>query len=200
MQELKPVDAFEQKETNEPKKVESVVSNPVKTKKRTFWNKIADEFVSEDGKGIMDYIIIDVIVPAIKKTISDVVTNGIDMLLYGTSKHNSNSSNIPAYRVSYRSYYDQRNSDYTRPRVNSQGYDYNDILFQTRGDADAVLNGLRDIITQYGLAKVADYYDLAGANCSYTDNNYGWTDLRYAQVIRVNSGYSLRMPKPMPID
>lgn len=197
MQELKPVNSFEEKEKNEPKKVESVVANPVKTKKKGFWSKISDEFITEDGKGVGDYILIDVLVPAIKKTISDIVTNGIDMILYGTAKGRNN--NVPAYRVSYRNYYDQRNNDYARPRVN-HNYDYSDIVFQTRGDADAVLNGLRDIINQYGLAKVADYYDLAGADCSYTDNNYGWTELRYADVVRLNNGYSLRLPKPMPID
>ena len=198
MQELKPVNSFEEKEKIEPKKVEAVVSNPVKSKKKSFWSKISDEFISEDGKGVGDYILIDVLVPAIKKTISDIVTNGIDMILYGGRSPRS-SSNIPAYRVSYRNYYDQRNNDYARPRVGQQ-YNYNEIVFQTRGDADAVLTNLRDIIAQYGLAKVADYYDLAGTDCSYTDNNYGWTDLRYADVIRLNNGYSIRLPKPMPID
>lgn len=198
MQELKPVNSFGEKQKIEPKKVEAVVSNPVKTKKKSFWDKITDEFISEDGKDVGDYIIIDVLVPAIKKTISDIVTNGIDMILFG-GRGTKTTNNIPAYRVSYRNYYDQRNNDYARPRVGQQ-YNYNEIVFQTRGDADAVLTSLRDIIVQYGLAKVADYYDLAGTDCSYTDNNYGWTDLRYADVIRVGNGYSIRLPKPMPID
>lgn len=198
MQELKSINSFNEKEVVEPKKVEPVVSNPVKTKKKGFWSRVSEEFISEDGKGVGDYILIDVLVPAIKKTISDIVTNGIDMILYGNTRRSSNNS-VPAYRVSYRNYYDQRNNDYARPKV-SQVYNYNDIVFQTRGDADAVLTGLRDIVTQYGLAKVADYYDLAGIDCSYTDNNYGWTDLRFADVIRLSNGYSLRLPKPMPID
>lgn len=198
MQELKPVNSFEEKEKIEPRKVESVVSNPVKTKKKGLWSKITDEFISEDGKGVGDYILIDVLIPAMKKTISDIVTNGIDIILYG-GRGPKQSNNVPAYRVSYRNYYDQRTNEYARPRV-AQQYNYNEIVFQTRGDADAVLTNLRDIIVQYGLAKVADYYDLAGVDCSYTDNNYGWTDLRYADVVRMNNGYSLRLPKPMPID
>ena len=198
MQEYKPVGSFEEREKIEPKKVESVVANPVTTKKKGFWTKISEEFISEDGKGVGDYILIDVLVPAIKKTISDIVTNGIDMILYGTTNRKS-SNNIPAYRVSYRNYYEQRNNDYARPRV-GQNYNYNDIVFQTRGDADAVLNCMKDILNSYGIVKVADYYDAAGTDCSYTDNNYGWTDLRYADVVRVGNGYSLRLPKPMPID
>ena len=189
-------------EIAEVKEIKPVVSAPVVTKKRSVWDKIKDAFISEDGKSVGDYILIDVLIPAAKKTISDMVTNGVDMILYGSAgNRNRNSNNyIPANRVSYRSYYDQRNNDYARPRSSGSAYNYNDIVFQTRGDADAVLNGLRDTINRYGLAKVADYYDLSGCDCSYTDNNYGWTDLRYATVERTSNGFTLRLPKPMPID
>ena len=185
----------------EPKKVEQIVSSPVRTKKKSFWNKIQDEFISEDGKTVGDYILKDVLVPAIKKTLSDMVTNGVDMMLFGGSK--GNSSSVPGSRVSYRSYYDtnQRNSGgYSRVRT-QPNYTYDQIIFQNRGDADAVLNELNDIIRRYGFAKVADFNDLAGVNGSYTDNNYGWSDLRYATIIRQrDGGYLIDLPKPMPLD
>lgn len=186
----------------EPKKVEQIVTGTVKTKKKSFWSKVQDEFISEDGKSVGDYILLDVLVPAIKKTISDIVTNGIDMLLFGG--RNTSGSYVPGSRVSYRNYYDnnQRNSGgYSRARTTNVNYSYDQIIFQSRGDADAVLNELNDIIRRYGFAKVADFNDLAGVNGSYTDNNYGWSDLRSAQIIRQrDGGYLIDLPKPMPLD
>lgn len=181
----------------EPKKTESVVANPVATKKKGIMARLREEFISEDGKSVGEYLLFDVFVPAVKKTLYDIGTNGLDMILFGGKS--SRNSNLPANKVSYRNYYEQKNGDYARPKAQSQ-YDYDDIVFQTRGDADAVLNGLCDIIAQYGIARVADYYDLSGTNCRYTDNYYGWTDLRMAQVVRLYNGYSIKLPKPMPID
>ena len=204
MEEYRPKSSLEVRREleEEPRKVEQIVNGPVKTKKKSFWSKIHDEFISEDGKSVGDYILLDVLVPAIKKTISDIVTNGIDMILFGGTRTN-NSSYIPGTRVSYRNYYDQnqRNSGgYARQRVVSN-YSYDQIVFQSRGDADAVLNELNDIIRRYGFAKVADFNDLAGVNGSYTDNNYGWSDLRYAQIVRQrDGGYLIDLPKPMPLD
>lgn len=179
----------------EPKRTESVVANPVTTKKKSRWEQIKEEFISEDGKSVGDFLLFDVLVPAIKKTLFDMGTNGLDMILYGGKAQKS--SNPQTNKIPYRNFYEEKN--YSRPRP-AQVYSNNDIVFQTRGDADAVLNGLNDIVAQYGIARVADYYDLAGVNCSYTDNYYGWTDLRMAQVVRLYSGFSLKLPKPMPID
>lgn len=37
-------------------------------------------FISEDAGNIKSYVVLDVLVPAIKKAIADIVTGGIDML------------------------------------------------------------------------------------------------------------------------
>ena len=59
---------------------------------------------------------------------------------------------------------------------------------------------LDDLIDQYGVVSVADLYDLVGlTSTNYTDNKYGWTDLRHAEVRRDRDGYLLRMPKATPI-
>ena len=57
-----------------------------------------------------------------------------------------------------------------------------------------------ELIETYGSATVADLYDLVGITCNYTDNKYGWTNLRNAEPIRVRDGYMLKMPKALPID
>ena len=66
----------------EEKKVKKVVSGKVKTKKND-GRKLASMFISEDAADVKSYVIMDVLIPAIKKAISDIVTDGIDMILYG---------------------------------------------------------------------------------------------------------------------
>ena len=54
-----------------------------------------------------------------------------------------------------------------------------------------------DLIETYGLVSVADFYDLVGVTGDYTDNKYGWTDLRNANVIRVRDGYMIKLPRAL---
>ena len=188
---------------NEPaqkKKVEKVVSGAVKTRDNK-GRKFADIFISEDASNVKSYIFLDVLVPAIKKAISDIVTDGIDMILYGGSGRGSRSKSETS-RVSYRSYYDDKRDR----RDSSSGYgrgrfDYDDIIYETRGEAEKVRNQMLDVIDQYGFVTVGDMYDLSGLTPPYTANSYGWTSIRTAEPVRVrDGGYVLKLPKASPID
>lgn len=181
------------------KKVEKAVAGPVKVKKKSEISKLKDIFISEDAGNVKSYVIIDVLIPALKKAVSDIVTNGIDMILYGETGRNKRSST--ASNVSYRSYYDRRDDDrrYSSNRTVS-GYSYNDIILETRGEAEEVLSRLDELIETYKVATVADLYDLVGITGNYTDNKYGWTNIRNAEAVRVRDGYVLKLPKALPIN
>lgn len=69
-----------------------------------------------------------------------------------------------------------------------------DVVFETRKEAEQVLELLRDIIYTYDLATCADYYDLVGLQPDYKDNRHGWTDLKDAVVKRVSRGYIIDLP------
>ena len=203
-QEYKP-NSHKSKEENpkpaEKKKVEKVVTGVVKTKKNEL-RKFTDIFISEDVSNVKNYIFMDVLVPAIKKAVSDIVTNGIDMILYGDSGRNRRNTNASV--VSYRSYYDQRREDerrYSSTPVSRARYSYDDIILNTRGEAEEVLTRMDELIDTYGIASVADLYDLVGLTGDYTDNKYGWTNIRSAEVVRDrDGGYRLKMPKALPIN
>ena len=143
----------------------------------------------------------DVLVPAIKKAIYDIVTNGIDMFLYGgTGKNKSNSTSS---KVSYRNYYEQKNNTGYRGSENTQsrsGFDYDDIIFSNRGEAEAVKQQMHDVIEQYGIVTVADLYDMAGLTAPYTSQKYGWMSVSSAEAVRVRDGYMLKLPRAVPID
>ena len=53
---------------------------------------------------------------------------------------------------------------------------------------------------EYGTVRVADLYDLVGVTGQYTDNNYGWTNIRNAEIVRVRDGYKIKMPRALPLN
>lgn len=186
-------------EKTEERRVQKVVTGKAKTKKNEL-RRIADTFISEDASKVKSHLFLEVLVPAIKKVISDVVTDGIDMILYGGSGggHKSKSSN----KISYRSYYDgpRGNDSRSRDYGARSRFDYDDIVFETRGEAELVREQMVDMIDRYGFVTVADMYDMADLTSPYTSNKYGWTNIRSAEAVRVRDGYILKLPKAMPID
>ena len=190
----------ENKKLDEKKKLDPVVKGPVKTRKKSEIRKLADVFVSEDINNVKSYILMDVLIPAFKKAVSDVVTNGIDMILYGSAGKSRSSTN--AHYVSYNDY--SRRDDRGRPAGNSvraqTAYSYDDIAFNTRGEAEDVLTQMEATIDKYGFVTIADMYDLANLTSNYTDNKYGWMNVRNAEVIRARDGYVIKLPRAVPID
>lgn len=177
------------------KNVQKVTTGEVKTKKKSGLKKFTGVFVPEDTVSVKNYIWTDVIVPGIKNALADVGS----ILLFGeTGRIGGRAKNHTPYSNLYRGDpRDRERRDYTRPRT---GYDFDDILFETRADAELVLDQLEEIINVYGMASVADLYDSAGvAPPSYTASSYGWTDLQNVKPIRIQGGYALPLPEAMPI-
>lgn len=190
----------EQKQRESDKKIEKVVTGKVITRKKSKVSRFLGEFISEDARSVKSYVLGEVLIPAIKKAISDIVTDGIDIILYGESRGNRKRST--ADRVSYRNYYDtnRRTSMNERQALAAGSYSYDDIILNTRGEAEDVLARMDELMETYGLVRVADLYDLVGITGNYTDNKYGWTNIRNAEVIRVRDGYMIKMPRAVPID
>lgn len=183
----------------EKKKVEKVITGNVKTRKKSEISKLADVFISEDASNVKSYILSDVIVPAIKKLVTDIVKDGIEMIMYG---NNGRRGETKSSYVSYRNYSDRdrdRRDDRYSHRSRS-AYDHEDIILESRGEAEEVLTRMDELIATYGFVSIADMYDLVGKTCNYTDNKYGWTNIRNAEPVRVRDGYMLKLPKALPID
>lgn len=175
----------------EKKKVEKVVKGKVRIKEKSGARKFAESFLPSDVNNIGSFVVQDILVPALKKVLSDTV----DTILYGSRRGGStNASKIP-----YTKYYD--GDRYDRPVSDSRGgrFDLGDIILETRGEANDVLDRMSEIIDSYKMVSVGDLYDILGKSCDYTANNYGWTSVRGAEIIRTRDGYAIRFPKPMPI-
>lgn len=197
MNEYKPNSHKAKKTEERTKKVDKVVTGKVKTKKKSEMSKFKDVFISEDISNVKSYVFLDVLIPAIKKALSDIIVNGTDMMLYGDirDRKRSGSGNYRNYSTSGTR--DSRGSE--RRRV---GYDFDDIILDSRGEAEEVLSRMDELMDTYGVVSVADLYDLVGVSCNYTDNKYGWTgSLRTAEAVRVrDGGYMLKLPRAVLIE
>lgn len=192
----------------EKKKIEKVISGTAKTKKKSELQKAAGEFVSNDIYNIKNYIWTEVLIPSAKKLISnmaegigDIIRDSVNMSLFGEVGVRRKSA---GERTPYRSFY---GNDKTHTALNNtvrtrSVCDYEDIIVDSKGEAESILAHLDDLIVNYGMASVAELYQLAGIrNYPYTCNNYGWTDLRSATSQRLrDGGYLLKMPRALPFD
>lgn len=204
--ELKPHPSKAKASTTTPaqteKRAEKVVSGQVKVKKNVI-RKFTDIFVQEDMNVVKEYIINDLVIPYTKNLIGDIFHNTVDMVLFSSSggRRSKSSRRSDVGHVSYRDYYDKP-SDRSRERstYNSR-FNYDDISFEYRTDAEAVLEQMKDIIDTYDLVRVLDLYDLAGYGpAPHTANNYGWTNLSRAYVDRTRDGYIIKLPKAVALD
>lgn len=186
------------------KRAEKVVNGQVKIKKNEV-RKFTDIFVVEDVNVVKDFVLHDLIIPYTKNLIGDIFHNTVDMMLYGRNSggRSRTTRRSDIGHVSYRDYYDDRRDDRRetgRSTYNSR-FSYDDIKFEYRTDAEAVLEQMKDIIDTYDLVRVLDLYDLAGAGpAPHTANNYGWTNLSRAYVDRVRDGYIIKLPKAVALD
>lgn len=175
------------------RRTEKVVTGGTKIRKKSMLTKMANAFLPGDVDDVKRYVLRDVLIPTIRRTISDVV----DMLLGVNTTPRSSS---PAgTRVSYRSYYDARNDrrESTALRPRSTPYSYDDVVLDRYDDAAEVLLRMRELVSRFDAVSVADLFEMTGHAGNYTDNKYGWTDLSDARIERVSDGYIIRLPRPI---
>ena len=189
-----------EKEANEEKKIDRVVSGPVSPRKKSEFRKMADVFISEDATNVKSYIFMDVIVPAIRNLIEDIIVDSTHMIFRGErgGRDRRKNEKTPYYR-SYERERDRDRSSYRESRTYS-GYDYENYVIPSRDEANEVLCRMDDLMSAYKTVSVADFYELVGVRCNYTDNKYGWSNLRNARVVPVRDGYVIELPKAMPLD
>ena len=200
------------REPEKTKKLEKVVVGEVVQRKPTLGRRFRDTFGGGDAKSVGQYILLEVLVPALKDTFTDMVSQGVERIIYGEARSTSRrtgrspSSGSGLGHVSYNRYAtppwrrdrDEPRED-RRPKARSSNT-IDDIVLATRVEADAVLDGMFDVLKQYNQINVGDLYELVGLEGTFTDQKWGWTDLRGAGAVRVRNGYLLDLPRPEQLD
>jgi hypothetical protein len=192
----------------EPKKVERVTTAEPVRRKRPLGKKFKDVFFGGDARSAGEYVLISVIIPAIKDTIAEAGQAAIEKIIYGESKSGRRrpSSGAQGY-VAYNRMGVARDPADDRPPMGRSisrraraRHDFDEIILSTRGEAEEVIDRLFDLVSRYDEASVADLYELVGLESSHTDHKWGWREMRGSTVERVRSGgYLLDLPEPEPL-
>lgn len=194
----------EQTNTTVEKKVDKPVTSNASRKKKGAARKFSDIFVAEDAHNVGEFIIMDVAIPLLKELCFDVISKGASMIFFGERGMSTKRSTAERYGYGGRSYTNYNRASERRetraPARNRSGYSYDEIILPSRGEAEAVLDRMDELIDQYGQVSIGDLYDLVDITGSFTDYKYGWVDLRTADAIRTRDGYLLKFPRAIALD
>lgn len=196
----------DKKTANPPEKV---VKGKVTIPKKTLGEKLTETFVMADLESVVKSIVSDTIVPKVKSTICDIFESLPRMLLYGDGKSRPKGSGSSASRNETTPYY-----KYNRPSSYDSGYgsaepsampyrrtSVENVEFENRSDAEAVLTELRERIYSEGCVSVNTFLTVIGRpeEHSYTKTQYGWNSLADARIEATRNGWVLKLPKPVYI-
>lgn len=209
MAEVKDIKAPESNYKPKDSKEKKVISTG-KIKEKTFWARVKDSFISDEVHDVKSYLVFDIAIPAVKRTLRSLLVNTVDMTLFGKpmgderkSEQRGGSTYI-AYDRAYDRAYGGGPARGERQKSNNLTVGIREldrVIFNEKSDAIDVLSFLFDNIEEYGVASVADF--LAAANVEVTPiaHKWAWTDLRGASVEECpdGSGYYIRFPKTKPI-
>jgi hypothetical protein len=197
-------------QADEPKKLEQVTSVEAVRRKRGLGRQMRDTFIGGNAKTAAEYMVVEVVVPAIKDTIAEALQAGIDKLIYGDSHKPRRSSSAPPLgysnvgRVNYQSQYTappRSNQSTMLSRRSRARHNFDEIVIESRQEANEVIDQLFDILSRHGSVPVADLYALTGIKAEHTDYKWGWTDLRGSKASKLrNGGYLLDLPDPQPLN
>lgn len=191
-------------EQRDDKNIERVTSGDAIRKKKSLRKQLRETFIAGDLKTSIRYVTFDILLPTIRDMLWEAGSGGIEKLIFGDSRRRGSTvpQSGPTGYVSYNRYsMGNRASGPARAmsRMARARHDFDEIVLESRVEAEEVIDRLFDLVSRYETATVADLYELVGISSSHTDHKWGWTSLRGAGVSRVRDGYLLDLPDPIPL-
>lgn len=192
--------------TYEDKELKQVTSGTAR-KKSSIRKKFLNTFVAGDFKSAVQYALFEIVLVGARDTVLDGIQGGLDKWFNGDARRSRGyprPQTGPFGHVDYTQRMPQSRwsspqralSRETRARAR---HDFDDIVIETRGEAEQVIEELFEVVNRYDAASVADLYQLVGLASNHQDTKWGWTDIRGAGVTKVRDGYLLDLPSPEPI-
>lgn len=191
---------------DEPKKVEKVISSEVVRRKKPLPRRMKDFLIGD--RGVLDYIAQEIVLPGFRDLFVDAVNLGMERRMYGEGRSTSRrtgrrpGSDYVAYNRYSRGGRDDPRDREREDRVGRRGdraMSIEDIVIPVRVEAEEVLDQMFEMLSKYSVVSVADLYGLCGVEGTYTDERYGWENLRGSRIQRVPNGYLLDLPRPEPL-
>lgn len=191
----------------EDKNIERVVSGEAKRRKPPLRKQFKDVFVGGTLRGAWQFVVLDVVLPMAKDLVVEAGHQGLEKLIFGEGRRYRGSSPPPSGpygHVNYTRYSSGPSRMPSAQRAMSRRarstQDFDEIVLDSRTEAEEVIDRLYDLVGKYDTATVADLYELVGLASSHTDYKWGWADLHGAGVTRIRDGYLLDLPDPIPLD
>lgn len=188
-------------------RTEQLVTGTVLPKKqKTGLRRAAESIISGDVRSLMDQVLNEALVPTIKRAIREIGKNALDIIFDGEIQpmNNLRDMNRRAGRISYDKFYSELKEESAPDgyRRASRNYEFDTILFDSKGDAELVLRRMKEMLSAYSAVSVFDLFDTAGVTCDHTACRYGWENLDQAKTVmlRDGSGYILKLPQVRPLN
>lgn len=187
--------------SEEARIVNPIIKGTAKERKEPLRRKFLQAYTGDSAQSVGQYLLLEVVVPASKNLIADLVTQGINRILYGSSRPAGGGvGSIISSRTGYTKFFNggavQSQPQMQLSQHARANHAFGEIVFTIRSDAEQVLDELRALIEEYGNAKVVDLYRLTDVSSEFTDQKYGWTNLARASVQPIREGYLLDLPRP----
>lgn len=187
----------EQKEGNsKPKeRIKPVVTGKATLQKESFGEKFKKAVLPGDIQDIKSYIWKQLIIPGVQTSI--IAT--MEMLFFGQTSRRSFGGPTRSNQTTNYSYISSSGSPYRSAAISQRDratHNFRNIVFESAQDAEDVISTLLDLIDRVGYATVADYYDCAGIQAEWADENWGWKNFRRLESRRVRDGYIIDMEPP----
>ena len=183
------------------KKIGKVIAGTVETSTK---KKIRNSIIAKDGQTVKEYAIFDVLIPSIKRLFYDFSNKILSMILFGDGRGSGSPSGPYDYsrqyqKVSFGGINNYQTSPAPSGRPTYSGFEYDNFIFESRGDVEKVIDQLTDCIEQYGQVSVADLYDAIGKTAPYTAENYGWISMAGAKAGISSEGFRIVLPPVKPL-
>ena len=187
------------------KDIQRVTSGEVVRKKKSLRKRFSESFVAGDAKSATRYVVLDILLPMAKDMVVEAISSGFEKLIYGESRRYRGTTlpqSGPAGYVQYNRMGQQSRLPSPQRVISRQArarHDFDEIVLESRHEAEQVIDRLFEVISRYDSVTVADLYELVGLTAAHTDHKWGWADIRGAGVSRSRDGYILDLPDPIPL-
>jgi len=211
--------AAEEETPKEERKIQKIEGVKVVKTKKSIGKRIKEGFGGNDMQSVGTYLMWDVLVPAARDLVFDIIIEGARGSLYGdasrrpTSSIGSNRSGIVGsnntsrvrttnYNGISRAQSAPVQSNNMTSRDKSQ-FDFSDLVLDSRIKAEEIILKMNDALEEFGLVSVAEFYDaLEISGNGFTDQKYGWNAETFqgARVRPARGGFLLDIPQPRPFE
>lgn len=186
----------------EREKVEKVISGTVIQKKPNMLKRLGRNMVADDVTNVGDFVFTDVVMPAVRNLMYDIVSQGTHRVLFGTAR--GRRGVVPGYGgpvANLKTAYNRVNTESAptssaMSREDQARHNFDELYLPSHADAMEVLENLVARVDRYGSASVSDLYDYLGVTGGFTDQKYGWTNLSSADVRQTRRGFVFDLPRP----